>query len=106
MGLLKNTPRLWTYAAVIIAGLSIVLMPLMGAYAVYKVREVNHGLCEATEETRKIMRDILIVNEEAELEQAEDLEESIQIREKTDKLLTLIPPLDCHKSGGPVELEP
>lgn len=105
MALLRSAPRLWVYVAMIAAAISILTMSILAAYALVELRATNRQLCQVSEDSRKIMRDILETSEELSLQQARSIQESIAIQTRTDELLALIPPIDCTKGGGPVELK-
>lgn len=102
----RKTTKLWLYTAILVWGLSFILISVVGVYVIIRGQQVNAKLCEVTNDNRNILINILNTAKEQQLENASDIFERNVIRQRYNELRVLIPPLDCSLQGGPQELKP
>lgn len=102
----QDTKRLWFYGAVVLWGLSYIILASFSIFAVLRSQQINTKLCQTTNDNRKIIVNILNTAKQQRLETASDIFERSIIIQHYNELRVLIPPLNCSLQGGPRELEP
>jgi hypothetical protein len=80
-----------------------VLLVGVALYNVYRGREVNRSLCEATVDNRNSLRSVLIEQRAILLEDATSFQETSEIIADSGRLLAVVPPITCSSSGEPQE---